>query len=347
MKNILTIFMLLLSMNFLGQALKLVETNKEFIKLENFKEISNLENNNSVQKVMVGNETAASAQLITSCLTSFTCSNYGASAEGCGVNAANVDCNNSTGVYGGGIDVSYTVERDIWYKFCPTNTGIWSLTITPSGCNTGSGYQYSILSGTPTNFSGIYVSSGGPNPLTGWTGVRIINLNVTSTVNCIYIQLDGYAGTQCNFSIQVSNPTCSLPIELIYFNGEKKTCKQNVLTWATATENNNDHFEIERSTDAINFKKIKEIPGAVNSFETRKYVYEDYNPDSGINYYRLKQVDLDGTYKYKTIIYIDNSCLNELKIINISNLLGQEVTEDYIGPKIIHYNDGSLIRKLQ
>ena len=338
--------MLFASAIIFGQVITPVETTTKIRYVDNLEEVSHLESINSNQKIMAGNETPATAQLITACLTSFTGSNYGAVAEGCGANAANVDCNNLTGIYGGGIDVSYTVERDIWYKFCPINTGIWSLTITPSGCNTSSGYQYSILVGTPTNFSGIYTSSGGPNAFTGWTGNRIINLNVTSTVSCIYIQLDGYAGTQCNFSMQVSNPTCYLPIELIYFNGEQKSCKQNVLTWATATEINNDHFEVERSSDAINFKTIKEIPGAMNSLETKKYVYVDSNPESGINYYRLKQVDLDGTYKYAPIVDVDNSCVKDLKVIKITNLLGQEVTEDFGGPKLIYYSDGSVIKKL-
>ena len=135
-----------------------------------------------------------------------------------------------------------------------------------------------------------------------------------------------------------ANPT-SLPNLIKY-------CNQNILSWATATETNNDHFEVERSSDAINFKTIKEIPGAMNSLETKKYVYVDSNPEPGINYYRLKQVDLDGTYKYAPIVDVDNSCVKDLKVIKITNLLGQEVTEDFGGPKLIYYSDGSVIKKL-
>ncbi len=150
------------------------------------------------------------------------------------------------------------------------------------------------------------------------------------------------------YDINYFNITCSsvLPIELLYFTGEKKSCNNNLLIWATATETNNDHFEIERSSDAINFTKIKEIPGSINSLETKKYVYVDLNPESGVNYYRLKQVDLDGTYKYAPIVDVDNSCVKDLKIIKISNLLGQEVTEDFGGPKLIYYSDGSVVKRL-
>lgn len=150
------------------------------------------------------------------------------------------------------------------------------------------------------------------------------------------------------YDINYFNITCSsvLPIELLYFSGEQKYCNQNIISWATATETNSDHFEIERSSDAINFKTIKEIPGAINSLETKKYVYVDSNPESGINYYRLKQVDLDGSFKYAPIIDVDNSCVKDLKVIKITNLLGQEVTEDYSAPKFIYYNDGSVIKKV-
>ncbi len=155
-------------------------------------------------------------------------------------------------------------------------------------------------------------------------------------------------GSVFYYDIDYFNISCTnaLPIELLYFSGEQKYCNQNIIYWATATETNNDHFEIERSSDAINFKKIKEMPGSINSLETKKYVFIDSNPESGINYYRLKQVDLDGTYKYASIVDVDNSCVKDLKIIKISNLLGQEVTEDFSGPKFIFYNDGSVVKKV-
>ena len=144
----------------------------------------------------------------------------------------------------------------------------------------------------------------------------------------------------------VSCPS-NLPIELIYFNGEKQSCSKNILSWATATETNNDHFEIERSLDAINFKVIQKIPGTINSMTKTKYVYLDSNPEAGINYYRLKQVDLNGEFKYANIIDVDNSCMDTLKIVRITNLLGQEVTEEYGGTKFIYYSDGSIVKKLQ
>ena len=340
MKNILMILIIILGaqisrgqVNLYCNDYKIVDKNIEFN--SNSSEVLQL------KTLSLPNDIPANATLITNCITSFTSTNYGASAEGCGFFHDNVDCNNSTNPFGGGADVAYTVEDDIWYKFCPANTGVWTMTVNSSSCTPSTnGFQISMFTGTPTNL--VTFLSSGPSP--GYSGVTVTM--TLSTITCIYIQLDGYSGCKCNFSMKISNPTCSLPIELLYFIGEKKTCNQNIISWATATETNNDHFEIERSSDAINFKTIKEIPGSINSLETKKYVYVDSNPESGIYYYRLKQIDLDGTYKYAPIIDVDNSCVKDLEILKITNLLGQEVTEDFGGPRFIYYNDGSVIKKV-
>ena len=92
-----------------------------------------------------------------------------------------------------------------------------------------------------------------------------------------------------------------LPIELISFTA---TCngKSSLIEWTTATEKNNDFFVLERSTDAINFKEIVRVAGAGNSIEPINYAYTDYGARSGDNYYRLVQVDYDGTSTASEII---------------------------------------------
>lgn len=346
--------MLLCNLSIFGQVLNGIKTEGNF-PIVNFQtEVVDLSNKqNSILKTMTGNETPATAILITSCITSFTSTNYGAAAEGCGTNFNNVDCNNSTGIYGGGVDLSYTVERDIWYKFCPANNGNWTISVTPSNCvlssGVGSGFQWSVLQGTSTNFGWIYLSNGCGNGSCnrGYNSTQTAIINVSNYLNgCIFINIDGYAGNQCDFALTISNASCTLPIELLYFSGEQKYCNQNIISWATATETNNDHFEIERSSDAINFKKIKEISGSINSLETKKYTYIDSSPEAGINYYRLKQVDLNGEYKYTYIISVDNYCVKNLEIIKVYNFLGQEVSEDFNGPRLIYYNDGSVVKKI-
>lgn len=96
-----------------------------------------------------------------------------------------------------------------------------------------------------------------------------------------------------------------LPVELTSFKGWNQQ-SVNVLQWITETELNNDRFEIERSINPQNgFSSIGEVQGAGTSTYTHSYSFEDKNPMLGTNYYRLRQVDFDGTVSYSKIIAIE------------------------------------------
>jgi hypothetical protein len=88
-----------------------------------------------------------------------------------------------------------------------------------------------------------------------------------------------------------------LPVVLIDFNAKYSSGKV-FLDWITATEINNDHFFIQRSSDNYNYENIDRIAGNGTSSQTHYYNSIDYKPLIGINYYRLCQVDYDGTTKY-------------------------------------------------
>ena len=98
----------------------------------------------------------------------------------------------------------------------------------------------------------------------------------------------------------LDNTTGGLPIELISFDAIKSETKVKV-TWITATEINNDYFEVERSADGKSFEVISTVKGAGNSSETLFYMTYDDFPQIGDNYYRLKQVDYDGKYAYSKV----------------------------------------------
>ncbi len=97
-----------------------------------------------------------------------------------------------------------------------------------------------------------------------------------------------------------------LPIELMYFNCSY-TKSSNNLSWTTASESNNDHFDVERSLDGLNFEVIGKKKGAGNSLTKMEYSFFDQNSPTGISYYRLKQVDFDGKYKYSETCAITNN----------------------------------------
>lgn len=88
----------------------------------------------------------------------------------------------------------------------------------------------------------------------------------------------------------------ALPIELLYLEAHPVDNAYIQVNWATATEINNSGFEVQRSTDGTNFTSIGWVPGAGNSSTTLTYGYPDHNVVANqLYYYRLKQVDFDGT----------------------------------------------------
>lgn len=108
---------------------------------------------------------------------------------------------------------------------------------------------------------------------------------------------------------------CSLPVELLQFNG--KSQEQGIrLYWSTASEKNNSHFNVEHSIDGIHFTVIGKVNGALNSSQVNRYQLYDTQPIQGINYYRLAQYDADGTRNYSRIIAI-NSILSTEEVFTI------------------------------
>lgn len=97
--------------------------------------------------------------------------------------------------------------------------------------------------------------------------------------------------------------TTVLPVELASFTA--KFDNLVTLNWQTSTELNNDKFIIETSTEGEVFNRIGEIDGAGTTTETHDYTFTHRTPSAGINYYRLKQVDFDGTFEYSKVIAIN------------------------------------------
>lgn len=95
----------------------------------------------------------------------------------------------------------------------------------------------------------------------------------------------------------------SLPVELISFSA-KVVDYQVEVTWATASELNNHHFLLERSTDGVNFTALTTTPGAGTSSQGKEYKAHDDYPPIGLAYYRLTQVDYDGKYEVFKVISV-------------------------------------------
>lgn len=149
----------------------------------------------------------------------------------------------------------------------------------------------------------------------------------------------GWVGT-----IQTITP---LPVELLYFEGTPYLTF-NRLDWATASEHNSSHFEIEKSLNGFDWDVLGIKTSAGNSNQLIKYSYLDNITNFGIHYYRLKQVDFDGKFKYYSIIAVYNPNKDSKKIIGYYNLNGQKIDiENHQGMYLIIYDDGSIEKSIK
>ncbi len=95
-----------------------------------------------------------------------------------------------------------------------------------------------------------------------------------------------------------------VPVEITSFIASTSK-SQVLLNWITASELNNRGFEIEQSFDNKTFNKIGFVAGSGSTSEQRNYNYTVNNAPAGLQYYRLKQLDFDGTFEYSPVVEID------------------------------------------
>jgi hypothetical protein len=165
--------------------------------------------------------------------------------------------------------------------------------------------------------SGLLVPSGG------------LNSPASASVNTVPV-----SNNTIGQSYQCEPP---LPVTLIDFSAEQES-NGTMLYWATANEQNNHHFEVERATitdmkrgGVSNFATIKKLPGMANTTQTQYYSYMDDSPvNASTVYYRLKQVDLDGSASYSKIILVRNKAATQTAHYN--SALGEIVYKsDFTG----------------
>jgi len=133
------------------------------------------------------------------------------------------------------------------------------------------------------------------------------NLDVTGNI-------DTGAGSELTGTGTVTSGGCtgdpdfcsggSLPIVLAYFNGRAKS-NSIELNWTTTSEEKFDYFEVQKSINASDFHAIGKVQSQGSETHSFNYSLEDEKPWKGLNYYRLKAVDLDGTFKIYDVLGID------------------------------------------
>jgi hypothetical protein len=121
--------------------------------------------------------------------------------------------------------------------------------------------------------------------------------------NVTYVQFDGLtslSGGTGGTTFGESFPL--LPVELVSLTANANESSISV-NWVTASEINNEKFEVLRSTDAVNFIKVGEIAGNGTTNATNSYSFEDMDVEENvIYYYKLRQVDYDGAEDYSEVV---------------------------------------------
>lgn len=236
---------------------------------------------------------------------------------------------------GGGAGGSIVLWVNTW-----TIAGTCPLTITANGGNGGS-VNTSTHSGGGAGGQGVVVFDGA-QPV---TNVTTTSNNGTAGCNNNSSPCNSAAGSATGSNNQgvFANINTPLPVELLFFTAYSSDGRMIKLEWQTATEVNNDFFTVERSADGDIWNSILTKDGAGNSSNSISYGDLDNAPLSGVSYYRLKQTDFDGAFKYSHVVSVSLSAPSykiypnpadelltiegeDLQTVKIYNTLGQEIS---------------------
>jgi len=194
--------------------------------------------------------------------------------------------------------MTYGAVGEMW-TITSDRTFSGSITFTLQWNAGGAGTENSELSG----FSRLKVTSfywiDGVS--TAWTDDGV-NVKVAASGSDPYtmdVTLSGMTGG-VEYYFGVGNSPSAMPVEYSYFRAQESKGKV-ALTWETATELNNDYFEVQRSVDGVEWEGLGSLEGAGTSVTTNTYSFYDFTPANGINYYRIKQVDFDETIDYSAV----------------------------------------------
>jgi hypothetical protein len=187
-----------------------------------------------------------------------------------------------------------------------------------------------------------------------FTNASIINSGITIAYSNPVITVTGIDNTLIPANsiryITIGSNVAStpLPVELTDFDAE--LCDDYVcVKWQTASEKENNHFELDRSQDVMAWQNLTTVKGKGTALYNSSYDFTDEQPFHGVSYYRLKQVDDNGAFKYAPVISINNQAVKEtVKIFpNPANDVIQTNTDlRQMNYKLIGINGEDLTRLL-
>lgn len=226
---------------------------------------------------------------------------------------------------------------------CPPAAGDVDRCSYGAGAGFGGSYDTGMDDGTITGFGNPGDQSepaSGDNwvdelPVATGDAIMLLIDNFSSTTSPYTIDFTGNAGLDCTV----------LPTEFMTFYAKPEN-DDNLVKWVTLTEINNSYFTIQHSVDGEVWETLDIVQGAGDSHEKITYGIQHRNVLKRVNYYRLYQTDYDGTESDFKVISINNAITGR-NVVLTTNLVGQEVDENYSGFVIDVFEDGTSVKRIQ
>lgn len=204
-------------------------------------------------------------------------------------------------------------DDDVWFEFTTSGaTAAGTLTITPLATGGISDIVAQVYAASSCNGLGAPVTCA---DLTGAAEPELVDLSLLSPNTHYYMRVYSFTNAPAargGFTISVSAGN-TLPVNLTDFS-VRRSNGVNILNWSTQQELNTRHFVVERSTDGVAYTGIGQVAANGNGNVTRRYSYTDNHPVNGINYYRLRAVDNDNSYKFSDIRSIRNEGIADITV---------------------------------
>ncbi|MBT29121.1 MAG: hypothetical protein CMO01_05605 [Thalassobius sp.] len=172
-----------------------------------------------------------------------------------------------------------------------------------------------MIGGTFYPYSGSLTGTGSGSGCEGisfgelWEWYDPTDASITNVDVCNSTDPDATDPSQFDSSVTTCNCSTLLPVEFIGYNTTADYDNAQVkVAWSTSSETNSAYFVIEKSSDGYSFEVLGEVTAMGNTESIAYYSFNDTNPTYGKAYYRIKQIDIDGTYAYTDVMvqYYEN-----------------------------------------
>lgn len=203
-------------------------------------------------------------------------------------------------------------DDDVWFEFTTSASTVGNITITPRASGGITDIVAQVYASTSCGSLGLPVMCA---DATIDNGSEVIDISMLAPNTHYFMRVFSFSNQvadEGDFTITASMDN-TLPIALSAFTANRSG-EVNILNWTTSQELNTDYFAIERSSDGITFNEIGQVTAAGNSVSLHTYRFIDPNPMKGLNYYRLKIVDIDNGSKYSLVRSVKNLRFDNLTL---------------------------------